>query len=592
MPLPDGRTFPEPVEVASLPFSWSVGLSAPPGGTVGGRKSSAPQVSAVGYYDAQSADGAPTELQVVARAAGGTIAVMTARVHRANARGRFVFRNTRSVVLPLGQSSSAGSAPGISNREAGSSRKPGGRDNAPSEDGLPPGGHWDVEGIPHPNLPLIARLSVKGGWAVEVDSWVNGGSHLQCIPCKPRDGESSQLGHTAGGEPERANGAPGSSSMGSDSSSDSSSGSSGDSGGSGGKGGSGDARGKDRVAPVFGELAQKVRSGDELSFVPYSLPSLTLGCSESLGKEGDAKAGAQGKTGASGYSGAVDRRPAGGAAGAVAGSTSNGAGQGGMKHALWLADWVGAEALPPALAVIDADSRLHVFELDDGASSSESPPADGAGAGAAGPAGFSPGAGSGVGSGWGQARPEGRSGRPGSTKSTGSMMSLSHSDRHLHLKGFMEDSKGADGSSSPEMMSRRARAEFGGAALRLDRAPLEKTVVLPLDSKYGLGLTLAFEDSRVRGCSVHVSVRWHPIRWYPTRRYPLPSVSLFVDTPIRRYPHPSILVFFRMSVSPSVRRYPRSSNRRIFRRCVDIPTRRYPIRVHQYSWYHFFLFRC
>lgn len=509
MPLPDGRTFPEPVEVASLPFSWSVGLSAPPGG----RGLSAPQVSAVGYYDAQSADGAPTELQVVARAAGGTIAVMTARVHRASPMGRFVFRNTRSVVLPLGQSSSVGPAPGISNREAGSSRKRGGRDNVPREDGLPPGGHWDIEGIPHPNLPLIARLSVKGGWAVEVDSWVNGGSHLQCIPCKPRGGESSQLGHTAGGEPERTNGAPGSGSMGIDSSSDSSSGSSGDSGG-GGKGGSGDARSKDRVAPVFGELAQKVRSGDELSFVPYSLPSLTLGCSGFLDKEGDAKASAKGNTRASGYSGAYDRKPAGGAAGGVAGSTSNGAGKGGMKHALWLADWVGAEALPPALAVVDADSRLHVFELDDGASSSESPPADGAGAsaGAAGPAGFPFGAGSGGGSGWGQARPEGRSGRPGSTRSTGSMVSLSNSDRHLHLKGFMEDSKGGDGSSSPEMMSRRARAEFGGAALRLDRAPLEKTVVLPLDSKYGLGLTLAFEDSRVRGCSVHVSVRWRPIR--------------------------------------------------------------------------------
>ncbi|CAN0106581.1 unnamed protein product [Laminaria digitata] len=285
MPLPDGRTFPEPIEVASLPVSWSVGISAPPGGAgAGGRGSSVAHVSAVGYYDAQSADGAPTELQVVARAAGGTIAVMTARVHRANPRGRFVFRNTRSVVLPLGQSSSAGSAPRVSNGEAGSSRKRGGGANVPGEDG---GGHWDVDGIPHPNLPLIARLGGKGAWAVEVDSWVNGGSHLQCIPCKPREGESSQLGHTAGGEPERANGVSGSGSMNSDSSSDSSSGSSG-------------ATRKYRVAPVFGELAQKVRSGDELSFVPYSLPSLTLGCSECRGKEGAAKTNAKGTAGAPG----------------------------------------------------------------------------------------------------------------------------------------------------------------------------------------------------------------------------------------------------------------------------------------------------
>lgn len=556
MPLPDGRTFPEPVEVASLPFSWSVGLSAPPGGAVGGRGSPFPQVSAVGYYDAQSADGAPTELQVVARAAGGTIAVMTARVHRASARGRFVFRNTRSVVLPLGQSSSAGSAPRGSNGEAGSSRKRGGGANVSREDGLPSGGgHWDVEGIPHPNLPLIARLSGKGGWAVEVDSWVNGGSHLQCIPCKPREGESSRLGHTAGGEPERASGAPVSGSMNSDSSSDSSSGDSGGGGGGGGKGGSGDARGKDRVAPVFSELAQKVRSGDELSFVPYSLPSLTLGCSGCRGKEGEAKT----RTNASGCSDACGRRPAGG----VTGSASNGAGQGDMKHALWLADWVGAEALPPALAVIDADSRLHVFELDDGASSSESPPADGAGAGGAGPASFSFGAGSGAG---GSGGGRGLSGRVGSTmSSTGSMVSLSHSERHLHLKGYMEDSKGEDGSSSPEMMSRRARAEFGGAALRLDKAPLEKTVVLPLDSKYGLGLTLAFEDSRVRGCSVRPSVSDPSVSHsvcIPFGRYPLPSVSLLVDIPIHRYSYfpyvgipvsPSVSPLIHPSVSPSVR---------------------------------------
>lgn len=234
-----------------------------------------------------------------------------------------------------------------------------------------------------------------------------------------------------------------------------------------------------------------------------------------------------------------------------------------MKHALWLADWVGAEALPPALAVIDADSRLHVFELDDGASSSESPPADGASAGGAGPASFSFGAGSGGG---GAGGGRGLSGRVGSTmSSTGSMVSLSHSERHLHLKGYMEDSKGEDGSSSPEMMSRRARAEFGGAALRLDKAPLEKTVVLPLDSKYGLGLTLAFEDSRVRGCSVRPSVSDPSVSHsvcIPFGRYPLPSVSLLVDIPIHRYSYfpcvgipvsPSVSPLIHPSVSPSAR---------------------------------------
>lgn len=500
MPLPDGRTFPEPVEVASLPFSLSVGLSPPPGGAAGGgRGSTVPHVSAVGYYDAQSADGAPTELQVVARAAGGPIAVITARVHRASAKGRFAFRNTRSVVLPLGHSSSlVGSGAGVYN---GGARKQGGRAGVPGEGGLASGGgHWDVEGIPHPNLPLIARLG-GDGWAVEVDSWVNGGSHLQCIPCKPREGESSQLGHTAGGVPARADGGSSTGSMNRDYYSDSSIGSSGGSGGGDGNGGDGNGRGKDRVAPVFGELAQKVRSGDELSFVPYSLPSLTLGCTKGLGTEGESKTSVEGKTGASGFSGAYGRAPAGG----VAGRASSGAGQGDIKHALWLTDWVGAEALPPALAVIDADSRLHVFELDDGASSSASPPADGTGPAGAGSTGFSFGAGSG--GGWGQAGSEGPSGRFGPTKSsTGSLVSLSNSERHLHMKGFMEDSKG-DGSSSPEMMSRRARTEFGGAALRLDRAPLEKTVVLPLDSKYGLGLTLAFEDNRVSGCSAHPSVR-------------------------------------------------------------------------------------
>ncbi|CAN0128554.1 unnamed protein product, partial [Ectocarpus sp. 12 AP-2014] len=56
-----------------------------------------------------------------------------------------------------------------------------------------------------------------------------------------------------------------------------------------------------------------------------------------------------------------------------------------IEHAMWMSDWVGAEALPPALAVIDGEKRLHVFELDDGASSSgETLDANGGGGGGGG----------------------------------------------------------------------------------------------------------------------------------------------------------------------------------------------------------------
>ena len=482
MPLPDGRTIPEPVEVASLPFSWLVGLSggaatAAAAAAAASRSSSAhgvPQISAVGYYDAQGADGAPTEVQVVARAAGDTIAVITARVHRATARSRYVFRNTRSVVLPLGQAG-GGTAPGRlptrSGRVSGAAGAAGAaqsKSKKGAKASLP-------EGVCHPNLPLLARLdrgegeaSGAGGWAVEVHSWVNGGSHLQCIPCKPRGSGKGQLGHTAGAEPASSGDEGGArglvvspgSSGGFDDSSDS------------------DAKGRDKVAPVFGELAQKVRSGDELSFIPYALPSLTLTCrSRQERSSGDASPGVDAVC----YCGA--------------GAACGGQARGRIRLALWMSDWIGAEALPPALAVMDDKSRLHVFELDDGASSTEPPSSDDGGGG-----------GGDTFSAKGGDRLDPNALTVGkrmtsSKSSSGSLASLSNNSRHLHMKDMIDqDSKeGGERASSPARMSRRARAEFGGPpSLGEDRPPVEKTVVLPLDSKYGLGLTLAFEGNRVR----------------------------------------------------------------------------------------------
>lgn len=465
MPLPDGRTVPEPVEVASLPFSWLGGLS---GGAATVAAAAAPQISAVGYYDAQGADGAPTEVQVVARAAGDTIAVITARVHRANARSRYVFRNTRSVVLPLGQA--AGTAPGPvptrgGGRVSGAARK----SKRAAKGSLP-------EGVCHPNLPLLARLErsegdatgAGGGWAVEVHSWVNGGSHLQCIPCKPRGSGKGQLGHTAGAEPGGSAdeaGRRGVAVSPRSSAFDSSD--------------SDDVNGKDRVAPVFGELAQKVRSGDELSFIPYALPSLTLTCRsrcESTG--GDASPGVAAVC----YCGA--------------GAACGGQARGQIKLAMWMLDWIGAEALPPALAVIDGKSRLHVFELDDGTSTAPSAADSGGGGGT-----LSAESGD-------RFNPSGLVGKRMTTakSSSGSLVSLSNNSGHLHMKGMVDvdveqDMKEGNRASSPERASRRARAEFGGPSSSSgeDRPPVEKTVVLPLDSKYGLGLTLAFEGNRVRG---------------------------------------------------------------------------------------------
>lgn len=432
MPLPDGRTVPEPVEVASLPFSWLVGVSrgaataAAAAATAASKEwsaAAAPLVSAVGYYDAQGADGAPAEVQVVAPAAGGTIAVITARVHRADSRSRYVFRNTRSVALPMGQAG-VPDPPQEARSGAGKGAKVVGLAAVATE------------GVCHPNLPLLARL--EGGCAVEVHSWVNGGSHLQCIPCKPRGGGGrGQPGHTAGAEPGHAD--KGAVIM---SRSDSGCGDSSD--------GSGGANG--RVAPVLGELAQKVRSGDELSFVPYALPSVTLACCSA-----DENAGGDSSPDASGSSGRIE-------------------------HAMWMSDWVGAEALPPALAVIDGDKRLHVFELDDGASSyGETLDANGGSTGD------------------GLSSLVGMLGKRTPTKSsTGSLASLSNASRDLHMKDLVGQD-GKERSPSPqERTSRRARVDFGGPSFRDDRPPVEKTVVLPLDSKYGLGLTLAFERSRVR----------------------------------------------------------------------------------------------
>lgn len=463
MPLPDGRTIPEPVEVASLPFSWLVGLST--GASATPITAVVQQVSAVGYYDAQSADGAPTELQVVARAAGGTIAVMTARVHRADVKSRYVLRNTRSVVLPLGQPARGL----IMDASVNGSSKRAGADVSSKAAGF---GH--AEGIAHPNLPLVIRLgrsksggesSVSDTWAVEVHSWVNGGSHLQCIPCKPRGSERGQPGHTAGAEPGNSVDSNNTFIVGQDSFNSSD-----------GSGLDGKAKvKKDRVAPVFSELAQKVRSGDELSFVPYALPSLTLQCHSLPGKTRKVKPTVDESDNVVCY------------CGAGASCNGQGQGQGDIKHAMWLADWIGTEALPPTLAVIDVHSRLHVFELDDGTSSEELPAAGDSSAGVIVPD--------------GSPRREERKSlrkRTSALSPTVPLTSLSHS-RHTFITGLMEEeTKELDRSSSPGRMSRRARREFGGPDPDVDEAPIEKTVVLPLDSKYGLGLTLSFDDNRVR----------------------------------------------------------------------------------------------
>lgn len=471
MPLPDGRTIPEPVEVASLPFSWLGGRSGAAAAAVAAAaaaasqsSAAAPQISAVGYYDAQGADGAPAEVQVVAHATGGTVAVITARVHRTNARSRYVLRNTRSVVLPLGQVAAASTPTGrIADRNGQQANGVSPQKSRKRAKTRSPGG------VSHPNLPLLARVENsgsedggEGGWVVEVHSWVNGGSHLQCIPCKPQGSGKGQFGHTAGAEPGNAEVTGSGTGMVLDESSDS------------------DAKGKDTVAPVFGKLAEKVRSGDELSFIPYALPSLTLTCRSRHEDAGDDLSPGDD---------AVCYRGA--------GAACNGKGQGHIKHAMWMSDWIGAEALPPALAVIDDESRLHVFELGDGVSSKDHPFAGDGGSGSDTRGGMVS-ASSGD-----KFNPNGFFGKRGSAKSpTGSVASLSNNSSHLCMKELMgQDAKEIERSPSLEQTSRRARAELGRLSFKEDRPPVEKTVVLPLDSKYGLGLTLAFEGNRVRGYS-------------------------------------------------------------------------------------------
>lgn len=451
MPLPDGRTTPGLLEVASLTFRWLAGLAtqAPSPGS----PRILPHVSAVGYYDAQGAGGAPTELQAVARAAGGTLAVITARLHHESARSKFTFRNTRSVVLPLGLT---GGPRGSQVGNQATTERPVGPKNVAT---VGEAGCEDGDGVPHPNLPLIARVrrNARGGWKVEVHSWVNGGSYLQCIPCKPQGHGCGEPGHTAGAEPghvaEEDGGKLGDTWLSSDS--------------------TGSSVGLGGVAPLFGELASKVKSGDELSFVPYALPGVTVGC-WSCGARST-----RGRRDVRIDEDADSLSPGDGVCQCQDGGDCNGSG-GRIAHAMWLADWVGAEGLPPALSVIDGNSRLHVFELDDGAVTEEAPrdsfdAADGM-----------PVAGS-------TRKYHLRGGAGGST-----MGSLSHSVKKLSLKGVrgtpLEDCR----DRSDEWTSRRAQADASQRLVVDDGLPpREKTVVLPLDAKYGLGLTLAFQDNQV-----------------------------------------------------------------------------------------------
>lgn len=474
MPLPDGRTTPGLVEVAALPFKWlvdSASASSTSSALPASRRAPLilPRVSAVGYYDAQGASGAPTELQAVARAAEGTLSVVTARVHHDRSKGKFVFRNTRSVVLPLGE---MGLTAGSEYANAAVGKR----------------GVEAMESIPHPNLPLIARLTRSdigaggraGSLKVEVHSWVNGGSHLQCIPCKPREPGGGQPGHTAGAEPGQA----------------------GEESGEGGCNNRSDSwvssetlsngGGRERqgsVAPLFSELAQKVKSGDELSFVPYALPSLTLGCcSLSQGNPGDIELDKHMEY-TRGGSSVMD----GDVCPCSRGEECTHEGGARIMHAMWLADWIGAESLSPALTVIDTSSRLHVFELDDGSATVEESACDR----------FDVSGGTPLG-GFGHSKATDGSfmrrswaqGGLGSTSSTASLSSLSHSMHHLHLLGG--DGHEVVREASLERPSRRAVAEASGRMfVQEGLVPREKTVVLPLDSKYGLGLTLAFQDEQV-----------------------------------------------------------------------------------------------
>lgn len=466
MPMFDGRTTPGLVEVASLRLKW-LATSGP--STVPGQGSRISQrVSAVGYYDALGSGGAPTELQAIARAAGGNLAIITARVHQDSSTSKFGFRNTRSVILPLGphgaEANGLRAEPARQKkgpRWAAASKAVAVMDKAAACEPQPPGREM-LSGVPHPNLPLVARLRRDGedqgggdGWQLEVYSWVNGGSHLQCIPRKPQGAGAGQAGHTADVETEQGGGK--------DEQRDDAE-----------RAGEGREKGGAGMAPLFNELAQKVKSGDEPSFVPYILPSLVL--------RGPASQGVGEGAGSTGRTGAGER----------------------IAHAMWLADWIGAEALPPALAVVDSDSCLHVFELDDGAAAAES--ADDFFDVAAG---LPPTAKNRTGS--DRSLPARRSWSHGTTgtPSTAPTMPLSHSVQNL--RGPV-DGQQSSLPSSPERPSRRARPDVSERlVVEEPDSPQEKTVILPLDMKYGLGLTLAFHDDRVSGGALRVAIPFSAI---------------------------------------------------------------------------------
>ncbi|CAM9194738.1 unnamed protein product, partial [Sphacelaria rigidula] len=85
------------------------------------------------------------------------------------------------------------------------------------------------------------------------------------------------------------------------------------------------------------ELAAKVKSGDELSFVPYALPGVRVGCSLSGTQSGRGRSDVRLDECADDVStcdGACreDRED---------GSGDCGGGGGRIAHAMWLADWVG-----------------------------------------------------------------------------------------------------------------------------------------------------------------------------------------------------------------------------------------------------------
>ncbi|CAN0164681.1 unnamed protein product, partial [Discosporangium mesarthrocarpum] len=459
-PLPDGWSSPHPVEVASLTMPTLASSSAPgaPLAAVG-----LGAVSSVGYYHSDGR-GAPSEIQAVMCSSDGHITVVTARVQRDNVRAKFVFRNVRAVALPLIR------GPPASRAVIGGSVAPpdgsmgggeGGKRGPGADGGVGVGGGV----VPHPNLPLIAEVSPQGnGRRILVHSWVNGGSHLQCIPCRPRGPWDGYQGHAVGSGPEAR---PGTGAW---------AGTGAGAGAIKGKAkaeaerGQGDGRGaaggrKDRVARLFSDLEQKVKSGGELSFVPYALPALDLDDAATLTLPTTRLSG--------GPPGQGKDKPQSATLGLVlAPGPREDMGQRRVTHAMWVADWLGVEGLAPMLAVVEEGGSV---------------------AGDAEPVGSE-------GIGRGQGPREALAAVVKTTlTSTLRLFELDDGQQQQQQQQpvALRGRAARPGAGSGARAGVRAAGAKAGAGVRTGTQAWEKMVRLPLDAKYGLGLTLEFEEGKV-----------------------------------------------------------------------------------------------